>query len=166
MPPLPNNSGRAFLRVALVVLSLGLPLVASAQVVNATKEPPPKLPDVKNAPIDGFATWYDVPAKSRVKQRAPKDELTAAHNRLPIGTRLRVTHLGNQKNVVVRITDRLVSKRPAHVDLSKEAAEKLDMVKQGSARVRMEVLPNDNTPAPQPKPAHWWQRSYWFGGGS
>jgi rare lipoprotein A (peptidoglycan hydrolase) len=88
------------------------------------------------------AVWYDVPDKSLAKRRAGQDELTAAHNRLPLGTLVRVTHLANGKSVVVRITDRGVSGRHGTIDLCKEAAEKLDILREGSARVRLEVLPD------------------------
>lgn len=96
-----------------------------------------------------MATWYPVPQNSLAKKRAGKDELTAAHNRLPFGTKVRVTHLKNGKNVVVRITDRGITKRHAVIDLCKEAAEKLDMIREGSAKVRLEILPDD-TPAKKP----------------
>jgi rare lipoprotein A len=97
----------------------------------------------KPAATEGVATWYKVPTKSLTKERAGKDELTAAHNRLSFGTKVRVTHLGNGKNVVVRITDRGVYRRGVVIDLCKEAAEKLDMLREGSARVRLEILPDD-----------------------
>lgn len=153
MPLLPNNRGRASVRFVAVVLSLGLPLLAAAQVVNPTKKPETKPP----APIEGTAVWYSVPPKSLAKRRASQ-ELTAAHNRLPIGTKVKVTHLGNSKNVTVRITDRGITKRGVVIDLCKEAAEKLDMVTQGAARVRLDILPPDSAPAAKPKP--WWQRIF------
>jgi rare lipoprotein A len=87
-----------------------------------------------------YAAWYDVPADSLVRKRAGSGELTAAHNKLPLGTLVRVTHLGNGKNVLVRITDRGITKRKVKVDLCKEAAEELDMIGEGIARVQMEVL--------------------------
>jgi rare lipoprotein A len=148
------------LGVAVAVVTLGWPLLAPAQVVNATKEAAVKPP----APTEGTAVWYVVPPNSLAKRRAAQ-ELTAAHNRLPLGTKVKVTHLGNNKNVVVRITDRGITKRGVMIDLCKEAAEKLDMVHQGSARVRLEILPEESNP-PSPKPKPWWQRLYWFGGNS
>jgi len=144
---LPNNRERGFLRLGLAFLSLGLPLVSSAQMVNTTKPPPPK--------VEGNAVWYKVPPNSLAKRRAGKDELTAAHNRLPLGTRVRVTHVKNGKSVVVRITDRGITKRRAIIDLCREAAEKLDMVSEGSARVSLEILPDDKAPPPKTKSASW-----------
>ena len=86
-----------------------------------------------------FATWYEVPADSLAARR-DEGELTAAHNHLPLGTRVRVTHLGNGKSVVVRITDRGITGRKMKLDLSKDAAEQLGMVREGMAKVRMEIL--------------------------
>ena len=88
-----------------------------------------------------YATWYEVPANSLAKRRAGIEELTAAHNHLPIGTQVRVTHLRNGKSVIVRITDRGITGRKMKLDLCKEAAEQLDMVREGMAKVRMEILP-------------------------
>ncbi len=146
----PNNRGRLFLRLGVALLSLGLPLISSAQMMNPTK------PDGKTpAKIEGNAVWYKVPPKSLAKRRAGKDELTAAHNRLPLGTRVRVTHLKNGKSVVVRITDRGITNRRDVIDLCKEAAEKLDMIHEGSARVSLEILPDDKKPPSKTKAPSW-----------
>ncbi len=147
----PNNRGRIFLRLGVAILSLGLPLISPAQMMNPTKPPDAKTP----AKIEGNAVWYKVPPNSLAKRRAGKDELTAAHNRLPLGTRVRVTHLKNGKSVVVRITDRGITTRHAIIDLCKEAAEQLDMIHEGSARVSLEVLPDDKTPPSKTKAASW-----------
>jgi rare lipoprotein A len=151
MPLPPNNLGRASLCVAVALLLLGVPLLVSAQVASRSKSPAPK----KAAKLEGYAKWYDVPPNSLTKHRAGKDELTAAKNGLPLGTKIRVTHLGNNKNVVVRITDRGVYTRGTVIDLSKEAAEKLDMIREGSARVRLEILPDDKLPASKTKTPPW-----------
>src|SRR6187399_1360399 len=65
---------------------------------------------------------------------------TAACNVLPLGTWIRVTNLRNGKSVVVKTNDRLHSKMKRVVDLSREAADKLDYVKSGLTRVRVEVI--------------------------
>jgi len=135
-----NPRRRACVGVAMLILSLGGAGDSSGQMVN-TKAPEPAKPK-----IEGVADWYNVPPNSLAKRRARKDELTAAHNRLPLGTQVRVTHLANGKNVVVRITDRGITKRGVLIDLCKEAAEKLDMLREGSARVRLEILPDDKVP--------------------
>jgi rare lipoprotein A (peptidoglycan hydrolase) len=146
MPLPPNNRAGGSLRLGVAILSLGLPLISSGQMMNPTK------PAAKaSTKIEGNAVWYQLPPKSLAKRRAGKDELTAAHNRLPIGTRVRVTHLKNGKSVVVRITDRGITSRRAVIDLCKEAAEKLDMIHEGSARVSLEILPDDKAPPSKTK---------------
>jgi rare lipoprotein A len=98
---------------------------------------------------EGYAVWYAVPVDSLANRRAGKGEFTAAHNHLPLGSMVRVTHLANGKSVVVRITDRGITKRGAIIDLCKPAAEKLGMISEGMARVRIEELPDDTgTDAP------------------
>lgn len=67
-------------------------------------------------------------------------EFTAAHNRLPFGTIIRVKNLKNQKTIEVTITDRGPFKRNRILDLSYAAAKAIDMIGPGSARVRIEVV--------------------------
>ena len=89
------------------------------------------------------AAWYDVPDDSLAKRRAGREELTAAHNRLPIGTLVRVTHLSNGKSTLVRITDRGIRDKKIKLDVCREAAEELGIVSKGIARVKMEVVRED-----------------------
>jgi rare lipoprotein A len=65
--------------------------------------------------------------------------LTCAHRWLPFGTRLRVTNLANGKQVVVSVTDRGPFKQGRLIDVSKGAAEALDMIRAGTARVAIAV---------------------------
>lgn len=94
-----------------------------------------------------YATWYDVPDGSLAARRAAPGELTAAHDRLPLGARVRVTHLGSGKSVVVRITDRGVHSRKGTIDLCRRAADELGMIGEGRAKVRMELLHDDSDDA-------------------
>jgi rare lipoprotein A len=66
--------------------------------------------------------------------------LTAAHRTLPFGTRVMVTNLKNDRSVVVRINDRGPHTRGRLIDLSKAAAQQLDMIRSGTARVRVQSL--------------------------
>ena len=68
------------------------------------------------------------------------NKLTAACNKLPLGTWIRVTNLRNQKSVVVKINDRLHPKNTRIVDMSRVAAEKLGFIKRGLTQVKVEVL--------------------------
>ena len=67
-------------------------------------------------------------------------KMTAACNVLPLGTWIRVTNLRNGKSVIVKTNDRLHTRMKRVVDLSREAADKLDYVKSGLTRVRIEVI--------------------------
>ena len=64
-------------------------------------------------------------------------KLTAAHKTLPFGTRVRVTNLRNGKSVKVRINDRGPFVAGRMIDLSKEAAKKMDMVNSGIGNVKI-----------------------------
>ena len=113
--------------------------------------PPQDSSENESAPErEVLASWYDVPVGSVTKERAGAGELTAANNRLPFGTRVRVTHVANGKSVVVRITDRGNFKPRIKIDLCKEAAQKLDMVGEGIARVRMQILSDGKATEPSP----------------
>ena len=61
--------------------------------------------------------------------------LTAAHKTLPFGTMLEVTNLSNGKRVIVRVNDRGPFVPNREIDLSRAAAEKIDMIAAGVARV-------------------------------
>jgi hypothetical protein len=104
-------------------------------------------------PREVTAAWYDVPDDSLAKRRAGREELTAAHNRLPIGTLVRVTHLENGRSTLVRITDRGIRDKKIKLDICREAAEKLGMVSKGIARVKMEIVREESgATLPEPHP--------------
>ncbi|MCH7411096.1 septal ring lytic transglycosylase RlpA family protein [Belliella sp. DSM 111904] len=72
------------------------------------------------------------------------EEMTAAHKHLPFGTILRVVNLKNDKEVWVKVNDRLPPSSKRVIDLSKGAAKSLDMIRDGVIPVRLEV-PNQET---------------------
>lgn len=94
---------------------------------------------------EAVAVWYQVPVHSLARRRAGANELTAAHDRLPIGTRVRVTRLSNGQDVIVRITDCGVNHRRATIDLCREAAQQLRMIRAGISRVRIEIIPETSS---------------------
>lgn len=67
-------------------------------------------------------------------------DMTAAHKTLPFHTMVRVTNLRNGKQVIVRINNRGPYVKGRILDLSLEAAKRLEMTKDGVVPVRMEVL--------------------------
>jgi len=64
-------------------------------------------------------------------------KLTAAHKKLPFGTKVKVTNLSNGKSVKVRINDRGPFVAGRIIDLTRSAAQKIDMVNEGVVRVRI-----------------------------
>jgi len=68
------------------------------------------------------------------------ESLTAAHRSLPFGTRVLVENLSNGLQVVVRINDRGPFVEGRSIDLSRGAAEQLEMVEDGVVPVRLTVL--------------------------
>lgn len=68
------------------------------------------------------------------------NELTAAHPSLPFNTRVKVTNLKNKKSVVVRINDRGPFIKKRIIDVSMEAARRLEIIHSGVTRVSIEVV--------------------------
>jgi rare lipoprotein A len=71
--------------------------------------------------------------------RYEENGLTAAHISLPLGSLVRVSMIGSDRSVVVRITDRPGTRRRV-IDLSRGAAAQLGMLSMGVAQVRLDPL--------------------------
>jgi rare lipoprotein A (peptidoglycan hydrolase) len=91
--------------------------------------------------FSGRASFYSYrKAKTASGSSFDRDQLTAAHRSLPLGTKVRVTDLASNKSVVVRITDRGPNIRGRVLDLSLGAARSLGIIDRGVVEVRAEVL--------------------------
>src|SRR5512132_2644954 len=91
----------------------------------------------------GEASWYGPGfhgRKTASGERFNQYELTAAHKKLPLGTKATVTNLKNGKTIQVEINDRGPYARGRIIDLSKAAADRLGMKKAGTTPVRVEVI--------------------------
>lgn len=91
----------------------------------------------------GVASWYGKPFHGRPTangERYDMHAMTAAHTTLPLPTYVRVTHLKNGRHVIVRVNDRGPFVKNRLIDLSRKAAEKLDMLRSGTAPVLVESL--------------------------
>ncbi len=92
----------------------------------------------------GIASWYG--PKFHGKTTA-NDEifnqwaLTAAHRTLPMPSFVRVTNLENGRGLVLRINDRGPFARDRIIDVSRRAAQLLGFERQGTARVRVQIIP-------------------------
>ncbi len=80
-----------------------------------------------------------------------REEMTAAHKTHPKGTLLKVTRLDNQRSVIVRVNDRGPYCAGCVVDISKAAADYIDLIKVGKTQVQVEVVgrSNHNPESPQ-----------------
>ena len=149
--------------VALVTLAVRFshsrqPSAVISPTSSLSPHPSPRsLPDFEVKPVsttEGEAKWYDVPEKSLAQRRAWPGELTAASDRLPHGGYVRVRRIDKEgdpdKTVVVRVTDDGVHSKATLIDLDKQAAEELGMVKAGQARVRVETLALKNATTDKP----------------
>lgn len=94
----------------------------------------------RSGSLHGIASYYWQPQRVASGGWFNPNALTAAHKTLPFGTRVRVTHLGNGRSVVVRINDRGPYVRGRIIDLSKRAAGVIGMQGSGVARVSLEIL--------------------------
>lgn len=91
----------------------------------------------------GIASWYGPNFHGRPTangERFDQNLFTAAHTTLQLPVHARVTNLENGRSVIVRINDRGPFVDDRIIDLSRAAAEELDMIRNGTARVRVEVL--------------------------
>jgi rare lipoprotein A len=96
---------------------------------------------------EGLASYYGKEFHGRLTASGiPFDmnAMVAAHPSYPFGTMLRVTNLANGRSTSVRILDRGPAPRVQAdgviIDVSHRAAEVLEFIPQGRARVRLEVL--------------------------
>ncbi len=92
----------------------------------------------------GKASWYSIKTNYGTQtasgQRLCNNAPTAAHKTLPMGTKVRVTNLANEKSEIVTITDRGPYIKGRIIDVTIGTAEKLGFVQSGVVPIKVEVL--------------------------
>jgi rare lipoprotein A len=91
----------------------------------------------------GIASYYAREFKGSRTANGEKFDpgaFTAAHRTAKFGSRIKVTHLGNGKDVVVRINDRGPWTKGRIIDISYAAAKQIGMHRSGTARVKLTLL--------------------------
>jgi len=91
----------------------------------------------------GIASWYGPSFHAKKTSNGETYNMyaqTAAHKTLPMNTMVKVDNLDNGKSTIVRINDRGPFVAGRIIDLSNKAAHDVDMVKKGTAQVRITVL--------------------------
>ncbi len=118
----------------------------AAEIPAADADPPPEAAFAEHqvvATVQGHASFYASRLQGRRTasgERYDPTALTAAHRSLPFGTWVRVQSLHSGQAIHVRINDRGPFIRGRLIDLSRAAAEALDMVGAGSHAVKVQVL--------------------------
>lgn len=113
------------------------------------------LPSAKGFEATGLASWYGEKFHGHLTSNGEIYDMyamSAAHKNLPLPTYVRVTNLANNKSVIVRVNDRGPFHQSRLIDLSYSAAYKLDMLKSGTAKVKIVAITDFSPPPPLVKP--------------
>ncbi|MDR0629680.1 MAG: septal ring lytic transglycosylase RlpA family protein [Treponema sp.] len=117
--------------IAIMITGLGCAILCIAQTQPANT----------GYRQEGIASYYGDEyngLNTASGEKYDSTKFTAAHPTLPFGTILTVTNTQNNKQVIVRVNDRGPSKPVRIIDVSKAAAEQLDMLITGTAPVIIE----------------------------
>ncbi|MBN1378286.1 MAG: septal ring lytic transglycosylase RlpA family protein [Gammaproteobacteria bacterium] len=98
------------------------------------------LPTARGYRERGIASWYGRKFHGRRTSNGEKYDMyamTAAHTTLPLPSYVRVTNLKNGSSIIVRVNDRGPFVQNRIIDLSYAAAERLDMIRDGTALVEV-----------------------------
>ncbi len=105
------------------------------------------LPTKKGELIEtGVASWYGPNFNGRLTANGETFDMngiSAAHRTLPFNTEVIVENLDTGKSIRVRINDRGPYAKDRIIDLSKGAAEAVDMIGPGTANVRLYLVKGD-----------------------
>lgn len=91
----------------------------------------------------GYASWYGANFHGRLTANGEvfdQNAVTAAHPTLPLPSYVRVTNLGNNRSLIVRVNDRGPFVADRMIDLSRKSAEMLGYINKGVARVRVQYV--------------------------
>lgn len=146
--------------LALLVFSLGAALLPGCVAIRQSLDrgslfgeapgdfntepggPAPAGDDWKSQ-MEGVASWYGEEFNGRLTASGEVYDMyamTAAHRTLPLGTIVRVTNEDNGKTVEVKVNDRGPFVKDRIIDLSKSACRALDMMQNGTAHVKLDVV--------------------------
>lgn len=156
----------AFLPLAAAVLLSGCAETELASHVWKTTYPPTKsqgtfkvgnpysIQGTQYVPVEryehsetGIASWYGPGFDGKRTANGEifnKRELTAAHKTLQMPSLIRVTNLNNGRSLIVRVNDRGPYSRGRVLDLSERAAELLAFKNNGTAKIRIDLLPEES----------------------
>jgi rare lipoprotein A len=141
-----RSAALALFLIVFLLLSCGKKKVAAAHPLTTPRPANAKPPKPGDTEV-GMASWYGPPYHGRAAADGEiydMEKLTAAHRTLPFNTWVRVENISNGKSVNVRIIDRGPFVDNRIIDLSHAAAQQIELIGPGVARVRVVVI----TPPP------------------
>ena len=97
-------------------------------------------PVTAEAATTGLASYYKTGKRTANGERYDPQGFTAAHRKLPFGTKVKVTNLRNGKSVIVRINDRGPFIRKRVMDLSYGAAKVIGLTRSGVTNISYTVI--------------------------
>jgi len=137
------------MEVDLRNLVMGCAVAALVAISVRSEARPPELKMLQSPPAVaarsqlGVASWYGtenqgLPTASG--QPFNMEAMTCAHRHLPLGTRIKVTNLLNDRSLVLKVTDRGPAIASRVLDVSKGAAKRLGFLRAGLTSVRIQVV--------------------------
>lgn len=139
------------LSLPLAVTVILLLFLASCGIVRQASESQPETSGTEDGMVleEGVASWYGSKFHGRATANGETynmNAFTAAHRTLPFNTVVRVENLDTGKEVVVRINDRGPYVGNRVIDLSRRAAQEVDMEDAGTANVRLILVEEGDRP--------------------
>ena len=128
---------RSFMIKRIVCILISLVLVGCSTV------PLKKDPKWIGYTQSGTASYYAMKfqfRKTASGERFNQFSKTAAHKKLPFGTKVKVTNVKNGKSVIVKINDRGPYIKGRIIDLSRSAFKKIGGLASGIIKVKIKVI--------------------------
>jgi len=146
-----KSASKIFISIILLILIKACapaPRFTSQNDSEITKRTPTEnLEHYKNnmviETVTGIASFYADKFHERITYSGEvynMNNISAAHPTYPMNTIIRITNLKNNKNVIVRINDKMPFHPDRIIDVSLGTAQLLDFVNEGLTTVKIEVL--------------------------
>ena len=130
-------------------LVIGCAVAALVALSARSEARPPQLKILESSATSaaasqfGVASWYGPAFQGSMTASGAlfnQNALTCAHRELPLGTKIKVTNLLNQRTLVLEVNDRGPVPLDRVLDVSMGAAKRLGFLQAGLTPVRIQVL--------------------------
>lgn len=130
----------------LLYIVFAISMTAIAQESPISRDENTKIENLKLYKEKAHASYYHdkfTGRKTASGKKFDNTKLTAAHKKLPFGTKLKITNVLNKKSTIVEVTDRGPFVKGREIDLSKKAFMDIASNKNsGAINVKIEILVN------------------------